>query len=375
MSEKNASVTVPLTWCQWQWLPVEKKMCIDRGVDSMRLLMRLSAGAWLGIAAVAVLLYLALRDCLPAGLLSEAAILARGSAHVAVTATAGASDPAAFPPPRVELPAAAAVRTILTSEFRACMIDVGQNLPISPSGQLAAHHYDAGTGKWNEAQRFDSFDMYGLPPSPLILDIGGNTKAADSTRFRMIFPSSTIHIYEPVPAYSLQLEWRGVVGVHVHKYGLGGSSRDVAFVDEALRGQSTFIMDAEKPAAGAGAAADADANAAAGVGEALPLAPGYMRIVDGAAEMATLAPLPSSHIDILHMNCEGCEWELLSRLAAVEGSFERIHILQVSFHNYGKDGIGALLPQYCTIREALRRTHAPVSLVPFGWERWVRKAA
>ena len=331
----------------------------------------MSAGAWLWIAAAVALLHLAVRDCSPVGSLREATI---SSAHLAAAAE---SSPAARPP-LVELPTAAAARTFLTPEFRLCMIDVGRYLPISPSGQLVAHHYDASTGKWNEAQRFDSFDSYGLPPSPLILDVGGNTNASDSARFRAIFPSSTIHIYEPVPAYSSQLEenWRGVQGVHVHKYGLGGSSRDIAFDDGALRGQSTFIMDADKTAAagaGAAAAAIADAAAAAGAAETGALAPGYMRIVDGAAEMTALAPLPSSLIDILHINCEGCEWELLSRLADVAGSFERINVLQVSFHNYGNDGIGALLPQYCTIREALRRTHEPVSLVPFGWERWVRK--
>jgi hypothetical protein len=250
------------------------------------------------------------------------------------------------------------------------MIDVGKNLPISSSGQFAAHHFDAGTGKWNEAHRFDSFDAYGLPANPLILDLGGNTKAADSTRFRQIFPSSTIHIYEPVPAFFSELEenWKGIPGIHVHKYGMGGSSRDIALDDGALHGESTFIMDSGKKVASAGAAAGSVPE------KATALAPGHMRIVDGAAEIAAIAPLPSSQIDILHMNCEGCEWEFLSRLADVEGTFARIHIIQISFHNYGNDGIGALLPQYCTIREALRQTHEPISVVPFGWERWVRKS-
>ena len=72
------------------------------------------------------------------------------------------------------------------------------------------------------------------------------------------------------------------------------------------------------------------------------------------------------------MNCEGCEWEALMRLAETD-MLRHVCVLQVSFHNYGADGIGDLLPKYCLIREALEKTHDKIQAVPFAWERWVRK--
>ena len=60
------------------------------------------------------------------------------------------------------------------------------------------------------------------------------------------------------------------------------------------------------------------------------------------------------------------------RLAETD-MLRHVCVLQVSFHNYGADGIGDLLPKYCLIREALEKTHDKIQAVPFAWERWVRK--
>jgi len=143
-----------------------------------------------------------------------------------------------------------------------------------------------------------------------------------------------------------------VAGATLHGYGLGRATRDVSIRTDQLAGQSTFVME----------------GGAGGGGSSVTL-----KIVDVVEELSTVMLARGvSQLDILHVNCEGCEWELFLRLAET-ASFGKIAVIQVSFHNYGVDGIGALVPKYCVIRDALLKTHTPVAVLPFGWERWVRK--
>jgi FkbM family methyltransferase len=245
----------------------------------------------------------------------------------------------------------AAGGTKLSSSFMSCMIDVGDNLPISSSGELLAHHWDAGTGRWNDDIRFNPF-LKTMSQSPLILDIGGHIAATDSEHFLEIFPAAKIHIYEPVPVFFSELKqrWLGRSCCTLHNFGMGGSARSISLSASDLAGQSTYVMNND----GGG-----DNSTA-------------IHILDGRAAIANFLSSGSHQIDILHINCEGCEWEFLERLASTD-MFRFIAILQVSFHNYGANGIGEHIYQYCLIREALEQSHYPVNSVPFAWERWVRR--
>lgn len=244
----------------------------------------------------------------------------------------------------------AAGGTKLSPSFMSCMNDVGKNLPISTSGKILAHHWVAGTGRWNEDIRFYPFPK-SLSQSPLILDIGGHVAASDSERFLEIFPAAKIHIYEPVPVFFSELKqrWIGRSCCTVHNFGMGGSARSVSLRVSDLAGQSTYVMNKD------------------GGGDNATV----IRIIDGRAAIAEFLSSGSNQIDILHINCEGCEWEFLERLAGTD-MLRFIAVLQVSFHNYGANGIGEHLYQYCLIREALEQNHYPANSVPFGWERWVR---
>ena len=250
----------------------------------------------------------------------------------------------------------------LSASFLDCMRDLGRHLPIRKNdGQLVAHHYLAGRPEWNEDIRFAPFGAT-LPNSPLILDIGGNTRAADSRKFLKMFPNATIHIYEPVPPFfnELRRNWQEVRGqVFFHAVGFGMSNQTVDISPNDLDGEGTFIMDPVNKLH------SKDNTTMA------------LKIVDAQAELLTYLNLGDNalqrqKIDLLHMNCEGCEWGALMRLVVTD-MLHYVGILQVSFHNYGTEGIGNLLPQYCLIREALEKTHHKVVAMPFAWERWVHK--
>jgi FkbM family methyltransferase len=241
----------------------------------------------------------------------------------------------------------------LSDSFMECMIDVGRHLPISTDGTLRAHHWDARRAEWNENIRFEEFRP-SLTQRPLIVEIGGNTDARDSRVLRDRYPGALIHIFEPVPVFFAQLrnKWAGTPNVTLHMEGLGGSDSRLKLPVKSIAGESTFIMDVS-----------AD-NATAT----------YDLIVRDAA--AALERLLKAHgrtmVDVLHVNCEGCEYEMFLNLASRRALTLCQHI-QVSFHNYGSGGIGECMSKYCLVREALEMTHVRAAGVPFGWERWTIK--
>lgn len=255
--------------------------------------------------------------------------------------------------PFLTVPAA----SVLSDSFLACMKDVGQHPSINEVGELVAHQLMAGRfGLWNQDVRFAAFGD-ALPDSPVILEVGGHTHAADSRQLLHMFPRARIHIYEPILSYFKELEknWKDAHGdVEIHGVGLGNRSRTVRVSAEDLIGEGTFIMDS-----GGG---DTDGKL-------------EIQVVDAYEELskyakATEASSNKAKIDLLQVNCEGCEWEMFVRLIQTN-VLQHVGVLQISFHNYGSERIGALLPQYCLIREALEKTHDKVVAAPFAWERWV----
>lgn len=72
-------------------------------------------------------------------------------------------------------------------------------------------------------------------------------------------------------------------------------------------------------------------------------------------------------IDLLDVNCSGCEWRLMPRLY---GMFDRFMHVQFSIHSSGNGESW----WYCQIRKELSTTHHMTGGVStaFMWERWSR---
>jgi FkbM family methyltransferase len=243
------------------------------------------------------------------------------------------------------------------------MQNVGRSLPIhKATGELMAHHLLAERWDlWNADNRFDDFEP-ALSEEPLIVEVGGNTHAEDSRRFLEIFPRAQIHIYEPIPSYaeSLRNVWKDSgPQIHIHEVGLGSVSKVLRLSSDGLNGQGTYIMDPVE-LAGIEGELERPQDLKIHIADAKEEMDDHLRRQDG------------KPVDILHMNCEGCEWEMLTRLMDAD-MLQYVKMLQVSFHNYSEKGIGYLLPQYCLIHEHLMRTHDKVFAVPFAWERWSLK--
>ena len=75
-------------------------------------------------------------------------------------------------------------------------------------------------------------------------------------------------------------------------------------------------------------------------------------------------------VDLLTMNCEGCEYDILD--AVLDSNMVQFfrHI-QISYHHL--HGLGNTLKRFCQYQEILKRTHRLVYQYPLFWESWTRK--
>ena len=77
----------------------------------------------------------------------------------------------------------------------------------------------------------------------------------------------------------------------------------------------------------------------------------------------------SGDLDLLHVNCEGCEYEMLENLIK-SGLHWKINIIQFGTHYF--PGVPRLTERYCAIRSELKKSHRMVYGTAFAWERWDR---
>ena len=115
----------------------------------------------------------------------------------------------------------------------------------------------------------------------------------------MHFFVSTLHIYEPVPDYYKNLEkvWSdhrtsNQWAVNVHNYGLGDATRTVLLSQADLQGQGTFAME----------------NSEQDEGQKIPIE------IREASMVVRNVTAGAEDLDLLHVNCEGCEYEMLENI-------------------------------------------------------------
>jgi FkbM family methyltransferase len=232
-----------------------------------------------------------------------------------------------------------------TNYIETCLKEVLFNLPYNPEdGKYSAHHYTAKTGKWNEEIRFNSIKNIN-PPRCIIMDVGGNTNADDTSKFLTMYGGCTYYVYEPIPSYYKTLEKNFKHNGNVNIVGIGWGSKNEEYYisSKNLKGQATFIMDTKLNS-----------------GDIL------LKIK---TPYSILEELNFPDIDLLHINCEGCEWESLLFMGEND-LFKYFRTIQFSVHNYGKVGVGVRSWELCQIKSYLIKTHEMVEGIPFGWERW-----
>ena len=137
--------------------------------------------------------------------------------------------------------------------------------------------------------------------------------------------------------------------VTLHKFGLGDTTRTILLSEADLKGQGTFGMK------------DNEAEE----GKKIPL-----EIIDASTVVKNVTG-GVGDLDLLHVNCEGCEYEMLENIIK-SGLHWKIKIIQFGTHFFSE--VPNLTQRYCAIRSELIQSHQMVYGTAFGWERWDRLA-
>ena len=226
-----------------------------------------------------------------------------------------------------------------------------QNIPYNSEGKIKAHHWDAQTGKWNENDRWLPMSLP-LSDQGIVMYIGGNERGEDGKQLLRLFPSIQLYVYEPVPSFVQTLRQQSEFHSSIIKsIGLGSSNRIVYLPMSEMLGQSTFVM------------ASSEENTSHFSVE--------IHIRSAAEEILELLHQYQIHsIDLVHMNCEGCEWEFMESITQAN-LWRNISLFQLSTHYYPSHvPVNEFRGRYCTQHMALLETHDLCFGPPFGWQRW-----
>ena len=178
-----------------------------------------------------------------------------------------------------------------------------------------------------------------------VWEVGANVAAADSRHLMKMYGHCRYHAFEPVSLFSKKLKeiWKSESRMKVHEYGIGEDDTVIRVTEDALQGESTFLAD--------GQGGDIE-----------------IKIKTFEHALAKSDGIPS----LLHINCEGCEWDFLPG-AKKHGLLDKVSVIQIGWHSYGKIGLGARAWQLCEIRNMLAETHTMTWGLAFGWDRWELK--
>ncbi len=79
--------------------------------------------------------------------------------------------------------------------------------------------------------------------------------------------------------------------------------------------------------------------------------------------------LKTEQLDLLHVNCEGCEFQILNGIFGQASIISNIKTIQFGTHlipRYEKN----ILEMYCGLIRSLSKSHHIIFQAPFIWERW-----
>ncbi|CAF1371898.1 unnamed protein product [Adineta steineri] len=218
---------------------------------------------------------------------------------------------------------------------------------------------------WNEEERLRPLDLPNKTCT--IIYCGANIAGTDGLHFALAYPSCHIYFLEPVlPFYEELIHSSRIRNLltgdrsslyHIYPFGLSNRSYLVNVNEKSFsQGQSLSLTDHTQS-----------------------LSNNYYKLIvrDVAEilfEFKILKKMTSSienELSLLHLNCEGCEYDVVERLLTT-GLIKHIRHLQFGSHR-PTEIQSTVAERYCSIQNSLNISHDRIFGIPWGWERWTHR--
>ncbi|CAF2702210.1 unnamed protein product [Rotaria sp. Silwood2] len=191
-----------------------------------------------------------------------------------------------------------------------------------------------------------------LNSSSLIIEVGGNT-GLDTSQFIALYNPSIIS-FEPLLQMSkaLREKFQKNPKIEIQSYGLGNRARNLSIepFDTDNAGTSIFRKLSKKNSSKI---------------EQIQLRD-VVQVIENIRKTRTQHGI----IDMISINCEGCEFEILPALI-LNNMTQYFRIIQFGSHMNFLTGSSCI---YCQIEQALERTHQIKYHYTMLWEAWVIKS-
>jgi FkbM family methyltransferase len=190
-----------------------------------------------------------------------------------------------------------------------------------------------------------------LNSSSLVVEVGGN-RGHDTVKF-IEFHNLSIISYEPLVQMwkNLTEQFKSNPKIEIHQYGLSSHARSVLIEPKDIDNSGTSIF---RPLSSLNSS----------LIERIQLL-NIVEVIQNIRKTRTKTGI----IDMISINCEGCEFEIIPALI-LNNLTQYFRIIQFATHL-------SLVSQsscvYCQIEQALQRTHQILYHYPKIWEGWVLK--
>lgn len=188
------------------------------------------------------------------------------------------------------------------------------------------------------------------PGATVIFEVGGNI-GEDLEQYVWRFPAAKIYSFEPVPELFQQLQNKFYTNANVKVTQVGVSNMDHT---------ATFTV------GGNHGEGSSHTNTSA-YGQQITV-----QLRDAHALLDEVRTWTGKVPDVVSINCEGCEYDVLSRMAQT-GWLGTVPFVQLSWHVVG--GVQDRVTQRCNIEKVLWEKYDPAYHALYGWQGWRLKGS
>ena len=188
-----------------------------------------------------------------------------------------------------------------------------------------------------------------LNSSSLIVEVGGNV-GHDTHRFITLYNASIITFEPLIPMWrGLKKRFKSNPNVDVRPYGLGKRAKNLSIELRGSQNDGTSVL--RKLSGGRKSKIE------------------QIQVISIIEAIENIRKTRTQHgiIDMISINCEGCEFEVLPALIA-SNMLQYFRIVQFATHT---GLIAETSCIYCQIQQALERTHRTIYHYRLLWEAWL----